>query len=101
MPADTAGKVALNVIKKECTSLTCCWRAGDADKLQQKVVERIDQKLRHRVADGAEVRQLENKIQIMEKILKGCLTSAIARKDQAEIDRIKTGLNGSYKKKDK
>lgn len=99
MPADTAGKVALNVIKKECKNLTCCFQAGDSAALQQRVVERIDQKLKHRVSDGTEVRHLEVRLQALEKILKGCLSAAIARKDQPEIDRIKAALNG--KKKDK
>lgn len=96
MPADTAGKVALNVIKKECKNLTCCFQAGDSTALQQRVVERIDQKLKHRVSDGAEVRGLEAKVHNLEKALTLCLVAAVARKDRSEIDRIKTVL-----KKDK
>lgn len=101
MPADTAGKVGLLVVKKECTNLTCCFRAGDSQKAQDRLVSRMDQRLKHRVSDGAEVRKLEARIEILERALKTCLPSAVARKDQVEVDRIKTALNGSCKKKDK
>lgn len=96
MPVDTASKIVLNIIKKECTSLTCCFRAGDSAKIQSKVIERIDQKLKHRVSDGAEVRGLESKIHNLEKALTLCLAAAVARKDKSEVDRIKAVL-----KKDK
>lgn len=97
--ADSAGKLTLNVVKKECPNLTCGYKAGDSQKLQDRVVTRIDQKLKHRVSDGSEVRKLEEKLQSQERVLKACLASAIARKDSEQAEMIKYVLNGKKKSK--
>lgn len=90
--ADSAGKLVLEVVKKNCQNMTCSYRAGDSGKSQAVLVERIDQKLKHRVADGNDVRTLEARVAELEKVLKQCLQSAISRKSVSEQEAIKKVL---------
>lgn len=97
--ADTAGKLVVDVLKKDCKSLTCYYRAGDSGKALNSLTDKLDQKLKHRVADGNEVRALEARVAELEKALKSCLASAIHRKHLAEQDLIKKALYPERKKK--
>lgn len=97
--ADTVGKLVLEVLKKDCGAYTCPYRAGDSQVKQDQFSTRIDEKLKHRVADGNEVRALEKRVDVLEKALRNCLALASSRKKTAEVEMIKQALN--KKKKDK
>lgn len=101
--ADSAGKLVVEVLKKDCSSLTCPYRAGDSQRVQDKLLDKLDQKLKHRVADGNEVRILEARIELLETAIKKCLIRAHSgmptTKAQDMAEHLKKALNP--KKKDK
>ncbi len=96
--ATPVGKMVLEVLKKDCKHPTCCYRAGNSDKAQDSFAERVNQKLKFRVADGNDVRVLEERVAELEKLVKNvCLPSAVQRKNQAEQDAIKKVLERKKK----
>ncbi len=102
--ADSPGKIAAEVVTKNCPSQTCPYRFGDGDKDVKKLGERLEQKFKHRVADGNEVRVLEGRVASLEKALKTCLAKASsgATLSKAELEELKKVLHPpAPRKKDK
>jgi hypothetical protein len=98
--ADPVGVVVADVVIKHCTSHTCPYRYGDSESIKKKLSERLTQKVKHRLADGNEVRVLETRIAVLEKALKSCLTKATSGTvfTKSDLDELKKVL-GSPKKK--
>jgi hypothetical protein len=90
--ADTAGKLALDVLLKDCRAYSCPYRAGDSQKARNSLVEILDHKLKHRVADGNEVRILEARVKSLETALRNILAQAINKKDKGLINTAKMAL---------
>lgn len=67
--ADPVGKVVLDVIQKDCPSLTCSYRKGDGDAVRKKLKDLIEKKLEYRVSDGDKVRALEKRVKELEVAL--------------------------------
>lgn len=76
--AEDVAKIVLDVVKKECSNSTCSYKAGDSQKLQDRLTDRLMQKLKHRLADGNEVRVLEKRVELLEKTLRACLRGSSA-----------------------
>lgn len=62
---DSAGKLVLDVIKRDCTTSSCPYTHGDR-VAAIRVTPKLDKKLIHRVSDGNEVRKLDEKLKIFE-----------------------------------
>lgn len=72
--ADPASKLILDIVQDDCTA-PCPYRQGDGVN-SRRLSKRIAAKLRHRVADGNEVRALEKKVKILEAAAKRALEAA-------------------------
>lgn len=63
--AEPAGVLVLGVLKQDCSVASCPYKYGD-DSYGKKIAQKIEQKLKHRVADGNEVRALEKRVKELE-----------------------------------
>lgn len=66
--AEKPSTLVLDVIKKDCPNKTCPYRYGDGAN-EARLDGKLEKKLKHRLADGNEVRALELKIAQLEKEL--------------------------------
>lgn len=100
--AEPVGSVAADTVAKVCTAHECPYRYGDAETIKKKLGERLTQKLKHRLADGNDVRALETRVANLEKVLKMCLSKASAGASftKSDLEDMKKALNPP-KKKDK
>jgi hypothetical protein len=73
--ADPVGKLVLEVVTSDCPASSCPYRYGDGAAEKQLLVK-IDKKLKHRVADGNEVRVLERRVRELEAAAKRALDAA-------------------------
>jgi hypothetical protein len=77
--AEPANKLVLEVVKNDCSSVTCPYRYGD-DSHSKRFLEKIDRKLKYRVADGNEVRDLKKRVGELEVALSRATDIAEKRK---------------------
>ncbi len=73
--ADPSGKIVLNIVRKDCPSVSCPYRYGDGVNVA-RLGEKISEKLKHRVADGNEVRALERRVAVLESTCTRVLEAA-------------------------
>lgn len=66
--AEPVSKIVLNVIKHDCAMNSCPYRYGDG-QFQKRLDEKLAKKLKHRVADGNQVRALEKQVAELKKEL--------------------------------
>ncbi len=97
--ADDIGSVATNAVAKVCPAHECPYRYGSAEDIKKRLAERLTQKIKHRLADGNEVRRLERRVEDLEKVLKMCLTKATSNMTftTKELGEIKKVLNPDKK----
>lgn len=93
--AEPANKLALDVVKSDCSSVTCPYRYGD-ESHSKRFLEKIDRKLKYRVADGNEVRDLKKRVGELEAALSRATEIGEKRKlNPQEVLRYKTILTKS------
>lgn len=78
--AEPVGKAVLAVVQKDCKSLTCPFRQGDADQERSKLESDIEKKLEYRVADGNSVRAHQKRIKQLEATIEKLLKIGADRK---------------------
>ena len=72
--AEPADKLILNIIQEDCTA-PCPYRQGDGVN-SRRLSEKIAKKLKHRVADGNEVRVLERRVKELETVVERIIEAA-------------------------
>lgn len=72
--AEPASKLILDIIQIDCTA-PCPYRHGDGVE-SRRLLKKIDAKLKHRVADGNDVRALERRVKELEAVVKRALDAA-------------------------
>lgn len=97
--ADPVEAIVTEVVAKCCTATECPYRYGDSGTIKKKLGERLLQKIKHRLADGNEVRKLERRIEDLEKVLKMCLGKATSNTTFTvkEVGELKKVLNPDKK----
>src|SRR5512139_161607 len=97
--ADPVETVVTEIVAKCCSATECPYRYGDSSGLKKKLGERLLQKIKHRLADGNEVRKLERRIEDLEKVLKMCLVKATLNTTFTvrEVGELKKVLNPDKK----
>jgi uncharacterized protein with gpF-like domain len=88
--AEPVQKIVLNTIMDHCPNVTCPYRAGEETNRKQ-LEEKIAKKLKHRVADGNEVRALEKRVDKLEKVLRSLLKSG-AKLSKTDVENINNAL---------
>jgi hypothetical protein len=73
--ADPVGKLVLAVVTDDCPASSCPYRYGDGAG-NKKLLDKVEKKLKHRVADGNEVRVLERRVKELEAASKRALDAA-------------------------
>lgn len=88
--AEPASKIVLDIVMEDCP-IACPYRYGDGDENRQRLKDKIAKKLKHRVADGNEVRVLERRVKELETITTRILeVSEKGRKlNSQEISQLK------------
>ena len=61
-------QIVLETIQKDCTGY-CSYRYGDGEEHRARLGAKLVEKLKHRVADGNDVRLLTKRIELLEKAL--------------------------------
>lgn len=88
--AEPANKIVLDIVKSDCSSVTCPYRYGDESR-SKKLLEKVEKKLKYRVADGNEVRNLKKRVGELEAALSKLTDIAEKRKlNPQEVLRYKT-----------
>lgn len=72
--AEPASKLVLDILQADCTA-PCPYRQGDGVN-SRRLSSKIEQKLKHRVADGNEVRALERRVKEMDAAIRRALEAA-------------------------
>lgn len=92
--AEPANKIVLATVKDDCSSNSCPYRYGD-ESHSKRFLEKIDKKLKYRLADGNEVRMLRKRVVELEVALSRFLEVAEKRKlNPQELSRVKAVLKG-------
>lgn len=87
--AEPASELVLGIVKSDCSSVTCPYRYGDQSK-SKKFLEKIERKLRYRVADGNDVRDLKKRIGELETALSRAVDITEKRKlNPQEVTRYR------------
>ena len=68
-------QIILDTLRSDCTG-SCPYKYGDGDQHRERLAAKLGQKLKHRVADGNEVRVLEKRVQELERVVKDTVMSA-------------------------
>lgn len=63
--AEPVSKLVLDVLKHDCSMHSCPYKYGDETSLK-RLGKKLEDKLKHRVSDGNEVRNLGKKIKQLE-----------------------------------
>lgn len=63
--AEPASDLVLNILVEDCPSAVCPYRQGDGVN-SRRLSDKVAKKLKHRVADGNEVRALERRVRELE-----------------------------------
>ena len=66
--AEPVHKLVVLTVKQDCQMHSCPYRYGDKES-ETRLTEKLEKKLKHRVADGNDVRKLEAKVKELEKKL--------------------------------
>lgn len=90
--AESVGRLVLNIVKKDCSASSCPYRYGDS--AASSLPGKVDEKLKHRMADGNEVRVLERRVRELESAAQRALdASAKGRKlNPQEISHLRDVL---------
>lgn len=90
--AEPASKLVLDIVQADCTA-PCPYRHGDNVE-SKRLSKKIDAKLKHRVADGNEVRVLEKRVKELESAVKRALEAAEKgrRLNAQEVSHLQNAL---------
>ena len=86
--AESVGKLALKVVAKDCSVASCPYRYGD-QSYSKRAEERIEKQLKHRVADGNEVKELEKRVKDLELGITRVLDWGKKRLNQHDLAYLK------------
>lgn len=89
--AEPVNKIILSVVQNDCSSLSCPYRYGD-ESHNKRFLEKVDRKLKYRVADGNEVRKLKKRVGELEAVLSE--VGERKKLSQQDLMKIRSVLQG-------
>lgn len=91
--AESAHKLVIDIVQADCAAPSCPYRSGDG-VASRRLLKKIESKLKHRVADGNEVRALEKRIKELEGAVKRALeaTEKGRRLNAQEVTHLQNTL---------
>lgn len=96
--AEPVNKIILAVVQDDCSSLSCPYRYGD-ESHSKRFLEKVDRKLKYRVADGNEVRVLKRRVGELEAVLSQILEVGERKKlSQQDLAKIRSILQKGKQK---
>lgn len=90
--AEPVSKLVLAVVRQDCCLASCPYRYGD-DHDSKRLEEKVEKKLKHRVADGNEVRALEKRVKELEGAISRFILAHRKKIDPTELVALQNVLN--------
>lgn len=90
--AEPANKIVLATVQSDCISNSCPYRYGD-QSYNERLLSKLEKKLKYRVADGNEVRALKRRVDELEIAVSQVLEIADKKKiSQQDIAKLRVVL---------